>query len=766
MATFTVDTHLFRELGELLVGRDSTALVELIKNAYDADAVRVVVYGEFLEDQGKGLIRIRDDGIGMNREQFEAGFLRVASRARETTSRRSIRYGRRYTGEKGVGRLAAHKLSRKLGIYSVPGRTRPGQTRNAVDATIDWDLVEAQETLDQLADTAAIVLKEERVSADQQSGTTITLARLRRAWSRREHARFLEEVQTFSPPEVLTRPLPRGVLETPLLFEVPKVRDVEGSGDPGFKVELEGDLAPPEDYWQAAAAATDWVVEIEATEGSNVVSYGIAPAARVAKQLDLHEKRVFEVPHPSPEHGPFFSARLLLRTGQKSGSKHQRMWATRNAGIRVFMEGFRVLPYGESGNDWLGLDRDYVERKRGVLRNLPHMMAGPAEDLEEEDAGLVHLPQRSYFGAVFLTHSGAESLQMLVNREGFVPEGAYEHLVNLVRDGIDIATRVRAAATRPSRAARQKQRKSPSLAGTSEPNEPTSKVLERALAEARQLASEAQTLTAAGDYSQASAKLDAAVKRVAQFSDTSEDLARESAMLRVLASVGTQLAGFIHEINALLASAEAIERALDKLRHRAADNRILKQALAQLHRAAGDLRRQLERQASYLVDIVSPDARRRRSRQYISRRFDTATRLIGHVAERRGIRILNRIPADLQSPPMFPAELTAVFTNLLSNAVKAAGQGGQIRADAQEASGNVVRVRVANTGTPVTPEEGERWFRPFESSTTAVDPVLGQGMGLGLPITRTILEEYGAEIGFVAPPQGFSTALEIRFSEE
>jgi hypothetical protein len=42
MAKFTVDTHLFRELGELLVGRDSTALVELIKNSYDADARHVM----------------------------------------------------------------------------------------------------------------------------------------------------------------------------------------------------------------------------------------------------------------------------------------------------------------------------------------------------------------------------------------------------------------------------------------------------------------------------------------------------------------------------------------------------------------------------------------------------------------------------------------------------------------------------------------------------------------------------------------------------
>ena len=48
MAGFTVDTHVFRELGELLVGRDSTALIELIKNAYDADATLVVVHGDHL----------------------------------------------------------------------------------------------------------------------------------------------------------------------------------------------------------------------------------------------------------------------------------------------------------------------------------------------------------------------------------------------------------------------------------------------------------------------------------------------------------------------------------------------------------------------------------------------------------------------------------------------------------------------------------------------------------------------------------------------
>jgi DNA mismatch repair ATPase MutL len=75
MAKFTVDTHLFRELGELLVGRDSTALVELIKNAYDADATRVVVVGDQISNSEKGSITILDNGIGMSRPDFERGFL-------------------------------------------------------------------------------------------------------------------------------------------------------------------------------------------------------------------------------------------------------------------------------------------------------------------------------------------------------------------------------------------------------------------------------------------------------------------------------------------------------------------------------------------------------------------------------------------------------------------------------------------------------------------------------------------------------------------
>jgi signal transduction histidine kinase len=113
---------------------------------------------------------------------------------------------------------------------------------------------------------------------------------------------------------------------------------------------------------------------------------------------------------------------------------------------------------------------------------------------------------------------------------------------------------------------------------------------------------------------------------------------------------------------------------------------------------------------------------------------------------------------------MFPAELTVVYSNLLTNAVKAAGEDGEIVARGYSRDGKQTVV-IENTGIAVDLEEAERWFRPFESTTAEVDSTLGRGMGLGLTITRDILEQYGASIRFTAPSEGFATAVEIQFSD-
>jgi len=263
---------------------------------------------------------------------------------------------------------------------------------------------------------------------------------------------------------------------------------------------------------------------------------------------------------------------------------------------------------------------------------------------------------------------------------------------------------------------------------------------------------------AAGEHAGVEEKL----TEVAQAVST---LMSEQAMLRVLASVGTQMASFVHEISGLLGIAESVYEAVVRLREDPSLPPASRQKLASLQAALGDLKRSLERQASYLLDIVTPDARRRRSRQSLADRFNAGARLVERLAERREIRVLNEIPPELKSPPMFPAELTTIFSNLLTNAVKAAGKDGKVRATARHRDDGTISVVIENTGVAVDIAEAERWFKPFESTTVEVDPVLGQGMGLGLPITRSMLEEDGAEIRFVQPSHEYATAVEIVFPQ-
>lgn len=770
--TFSVDTHVFRELGELLVGRDSTALLELIKNAYDADATRIVVTAVNLDVLDHGRIVVEDNGCGMDETRFVNGFLRIASRYKEEGARRSEHFRRRYTGSKGIGRLAAHKLAKFMEVHSVCGVPQSSSSQS-IRATIDWERIESKPTLGALSDE--IHLEAIRLPRAKHPGTVITLSRLRRPWTDRERVRFVAECRSFEVPKLLRAPLPSRLLGHPLLFATPVLRD-STSNDPGCEIKLEGEFDEGDDYWERLVDATNWVLEIDCKSDKRLVRYAVAPTKPTSRAYIKSDPRRFEHAHSHPDEGPFFQARILVRD-QQIHNRDVLNWSRQMSGVRVYMEGFRVLPYGGPGDDWLGLDSSTSRRSWQSDEVLKDLVA------HEDEAGdwqVLGLANRSYTGAVFLTQEDAPTLQMLVNREGFVAERAYDTMVEIVKRGIDLLTRTRAAATAEAR--RQKRVERELARQTPKPN-PVNKALPAdtlrvggsdivpqrtltgATANAMETVQEARRLLATtADPVVVSQRLELAQTALAQVVTVADRVGDTAAMLRVLASLGTLTAGFVHEIRGLLGTAVALHESIDRIR---ADKTIRGDSRTRLNavfQSLGDLRRQIERQAAYLVDLTSTDARRRRSRQRLSDRFDSASRLVSPTADRRGIGILNEIPVGLKSPPMFPAELTAVFSNLLTNAVKAAGDQGSIRARGSTlADGGAVLV-VENTGIAVDLADSEKWFLPFESTSSKIESALGYGMGLGLTITRDVLEQYGATIRFVAPDPAYATAVEIQFS--
>ncbi|MDP9916734.1 signal transduction histidine kinase [Variovorax boronicumulans] len=755
MAAFTVDTKLFQELGELLVAKESTALTELIKNSYDADATVVTVHGSNLKDGAKGSIAVTDDGSGMAQADFENGFLRIAGRTKVASDRRSLVFGRRFTGEKGVGRLAAHKLARRLAIRSSKAQhaergaeVLPAAIETVV-ASIDWDAIEALETLDQVPASNAVLVKVEKQTKGKSipSGTSLLMTPLRRGWTQRTIESFLKEAVTLAPTPVLWDKLPEDIVTEPLLFKKVPVRDQ--LKDPGFRIQFSGDLAVPDVFSPDIAASAGWIAEIDFERKTGLLRVAIAPTK--ATHLKFKDSAGFRFEqHLGKESGPTFRARILQRSNT--------VWDPVVQGIRVFMEGFRVPPYGDATDDWLGLDRDYKSRARRRLTSLDRIEAPDLPEANETEE-LVLQGSSAYMGAVFLQRSSSPELQMLVNREGFLAGPGLDFVTEWVRVTTDLIVRLGHSVRRDVKEVKRVDReRQEAIAKRADVGESPSalRVRESAQAAASQL-DIVQAAIKSGDLKKAAAAAKAAQPHVAEVSALSEEFGSEAVMWRVLASLGTELAAFVHEINALALEASGIVADLDD----AIPNVTTPAALSKIRRArksALELADRIRRNAIFLVDSTSFQGRRRRSRLPLRERFDAVVPFFATRIKQKAIVLENAIGVDLRTPPMFPAELAGIFTNLVSNAVKFTEKGGRIRTHATLSKG-VMAVTVENTGMHVDIAKSMRLFEAFHSTTERPDAVLGQGMGMGLTITRAFVQEYGGTIEFVKPSPDFATAI-------
>src|SRR5258707_453431 len=123
---FNPYARLLTMLGDQLIKNERIALVEIIKNAYDADASWVKVtfsnFGDSFEATPQSRIMIEDDGTGMTREVLEEHWVspatpikKISKAVTDTTPK-----GRKIQGEKGIGRFAILKLGRTVSITTRP----------------------------------------------------------------------------------------------------------------------------------------------------------------------------------------------------------------------------------------------------------------------------------------------------------------------------------------------------------------------------------------------------------------------------------------------------------------------------------------------------------------------------------------------------------------------------------------------------------------------------------------------------------------------
>jgi len=155
-----------------LISNEIVALIELIKNSYDADASKVTVTFDDPLEIGEGSITVTDNGTGMTLSTIESAWFEPAtvSKVKRTFTAKN----RRVTGEKGIGRFAAARVARTLHMTTIAEKPR-----ESVVVRFDWGAFD-DET--RFLDEVKVRWECSPVPPRTRTGTTLRLMELNSSW--------------------------------------------------------------------------------------------------------------------------------------------------------------------------------------------------------------------------------------------------------------------------------------------------------------------------------------------------------------------------------------------------------------------------------------------------------------------------------------------------------------------------------------------------------------------------------------------------------
>ncbi len=217
------------------------------------------------------------------------------------------------------------------------------------------------------------------------------------------------------------------------------------------------------------------------------------------------------------------------------------------------------------------------------------------------------------------------------------------------------------------------------------------------------------------------------------------------------------LANVSHDLRTPLTSIQGFSQAIAE--GVAADPEAARRAAQIIHDEAARLHRMVES----LLDLARIEADRMTMRQHAVE-LGEILQVVGESlqvkAQEKGVHLALHVPPDLPRIPGDGDRLAQVFTNLLDNAVKHTPEGGNVTlyADA-DAYGIVVVVEDSGEGIP--PQDLPRIFERFYQVDKSRESNRRSGMGLGLAITKQIVEAHGGTIQ-VASKLGEGTIFTVQ----
>lgn len=403
---FKVTARVLAHLGEDLIKDESIALLELVKNSYDAGASLCIVDFQFDIWGNLEQITISDNGHGMDLDVIENVWLVIG-----TDNKKQIvdnkTSGRLPLGEKGIGRLGVHKLGNEIQLYSKTDNS------SEIYVHIDWDkLILSKEIDDFQIDYG---YSEKQTFLNNKTGTTIIINKLKGDWNRRKLRSVYRDLTTLNSPfgnnsdsfEVIVSS------NSSVFSGLPNMEAIMNAGLYYGHCTMEGDRITEFSYefkpWAGLSKISQRkVIELDKYESFLIHKVEMENGDRknVFKEeiLNLCDFNIGKVEFDIIMYEKDSAVFNLLNI-EKTGLNN---YLRENSGVRVYRDNIRVFNYGEQGNDWLSIDKKRLSRSGGSISN------------------------SNILGSVRLERNNSFGLREKTNREGFIEDEAYYALVDAV----------------------------------------------------------------------------------------------------------------------------------------------------------------------------------------------------------------------------------------------------------------------------------------------------------------------------------------------
>jgi signal transduction histidine kinase len=389
-ANFRFSTDILRRLGEELNPTFEHGIVELAKNAYDADATEFKV--ELNSAEGtRGSVVVKDNGAGMTPKDIRDGWLVIGQSGKSGTKRTPG--GRIPAGYKGLGRLAALRLGKKARVITRPRSIKDLQY--TVD--IDWDEFDHASVVE---DVGLDILAGKRLQKTD-SGTEIIINDLRSFVTKAEIKRLARALILLADP----------FTDSPNSFKpilvAPEFQDIANLVQTRYLIDADYHLiASVDGKGKATASVVDW-------KDKEVFS---------AKHKKLALGRNGDPYECPPAKFDFWAFLLRKETfiGRRSNLQDIRSWLDEVGGVHLYQNDLRVSPYGNPGNDWLDIN----------LRR--------AQSPEERPS------TNNSIGKLSVLDENLELIQK-TDRSGFIETAAFKELREFAQDMLEWMARERLA---------------------------------------------------------------------------------------------------------------------------------------------------------------------------------------------------------------------------------------------------------------------------------------------------------------------------------